>query len=417
MTPTRVVAVSTLAIGLGSIPGFLFGFLAPVLQQDLDLTRWQIGVLVGAFFGATGLGSTAGGRLAERLGPRRSVVLNLLMTAAALMLPVLIPTYAALLAAAVVGGLGYALSNAGTNLAVASVLSTRRHGIALAVKTAGVPAFVAVNSLVSAGLAERVGWQPVLAGAVPLMLAGAGLAALVLPGAAPSRGSPPAAAAAGAAAAAVALPAGFLWFPLAAFLLVAGSQALFSWTVPYLNEAGGVPLAGAGALTASGSIVGVVVMITVAWRSDRAAGPTRLPAVVALCLATAAGHVLLLAGLAGGPAVMTAGLVLGTAAQLAAISLMHAAVVAAAPAHVGRATGVTMSGYYLGALVGAPLFGLAVDLTGSYLPGWGLCLALVVGAAACFWRCRLVGPATTASARTASARGRHADGSAAVPPG
>ena len=35
------------------MPGFLIGFLGPVLQDDLGITKPAVGVLVAAFFGAT----------------------------------------------------------------------------------------------------------------------------------------------------------------------------------------------------------------------------------------------------------------------------------------------------------------------------------------------------------------------------
>lgn len=390
-SPRAVVAVSALAVGFGSSPGFVFGFLAPPLQADLGLDRWQLGLLVGAFFGATGLGSVLGGRIADRIGPRRAVVADQVAVAGALTVGALVPHYAVLLAAAVVAGAGYALTNAGTSIAIAAVLPPHRHGVALAVRTAGVPSLVAVSAVTAAGLAAVVGWRPVLAGYAPLLLAIALLAARVLPG------HGPAAVRDGSAA----LPRGFLRFPLAAFALIAGSQALFSWMVPFLHEEGGLSLAAAGALTSAGALAAVVGMVVVARRSDRGAAAGRLPAVVLLSLLTATGELLLVAGLVAGPASMAAGLLLATVAQLAAISLMHAAVIAAAPAAVGRAAGVTMAGYYLGALLGPPLFGLTVD-AGGYGPAWLLSAGLVVAGAVGFWACRRVGatPAVAAASRS-----------------
>ena len=94
-----------------------------------------------------------------------------------------------------------------------------------------------------------------------------------------------------------------------------------------------------------------------------------------LCLVVVTGQLLLVAGIPAGPPLMVAGLLVATVAQLAAVSLMHAAVIAAAPGAVGRAAGVTMAGYYLGALAGPPLFGLLVDRTGGYGPAWLACAA------------------------------------------
>ncbi len=394
--PTRVVAVSTLATGLGAYLGFVPGFLAPVLQADLDLTRTELGVLIGAFYGATGVGSPLAGRLTDRVGARTAVTLDLLLVAAALVVGVIWPVYPVLLAGAVVAGFGYALTNAGTNLAVAVAVPVRRHGVALATKTAGVPLLVAVSAPVAAAVGEAVGWRPVYLATVPLVLLAAAAAAWALPDArnagpdpldsAPARG----------------LPRGFLWFPIAAFLLVSGSQPLYSWIVAYLHEAGGAPLPLAGVFTALGSIAGIAGMVVAALRSDRLVGTSRIPAVVVLCLAAAAGEGLLLAGLVLGIVPMVAGLLLATAAQLSAIGLMHAAVVAAVPHAVGRASGVTMAGYYVGALIGAPVFGAVVDVTGSYAPAWTVSLLLVLGGTAAFTRCRGIGGA--AGARPAPAR-------------
>jgi predicted MFS family arabinose efflux permease len=384
-----VLVVSTLTIGLGSVPGFLFGFLGPVLEGDLGISKPALGVLVGVFFGATGLGSVVGGTLAERLGAHRAVALDMATVAASMLLAVLVPTYPALLVAAIVSGAGYALANAGTNMAVAVSTPPARHGIAMAVKTAGVPAIGALQSLLAVGAAAAFGWRPVLAVTIPVLVV-AGLLALRFLPAARSAGAVPGAHALGHAPPAARLPAGFGWFPVAAFLMIAGTQPLYAWAVPSLHESGGVPLATAGALSSIGSAVAVVAMILMAGRTDRLGG-NRVTPVAVLCAATALGIVVLLLGVVAGPVAMTAGLIVASVCQLTAIGLMHAAVVATAPHLVGRASGVTMSGYYLGALLSAPVFGLVVEQTGGYGVGWALGAVLTVAAALCFLRCRRIG--------------------------
>lgn len=378
-----VVAVCTLATGLGSSLGFVFGFLTPLLQQDLALSRAAAGLLVGVFFGATGLGSILGGRLTERLGGRSAVVLTQLVAAAAALLGAAVASYPALLVASAAGGLAYAVVTPATNLVIAVSVPPGRHGLGLAVRTAGVPVLVATSSLLSTQLGEQIGWRPVLGGVVPAFLATAGAAWHWLPDARSNARSGTVAAP---------LPPRFGWFPVACLLLIAGSQPLFSWSVPYLHNAVGATLPAAGRLVAMGALVGVAVMVLVAWRSDRVAPAARLPAVVVLCIVTAGGQLLLATG--QGLALASFAIVLATACQLGAISLMHAAVVAAAPAAVGRATGVTMTGYYLGALLAPPLFGRLVDATGGYVLPWLGCALLTVAAAACFARCRRIAPAS-----------------------
>lgn len=389
LRPRATVAVSTLATGLGAYLGFVPGFLAPVLQADLDLSRTALGILVGVFYGATGVGSPVAGRLTDRMGARRAVALDQVLVAGSLVVGALFPVYPVLLAGAVVAGFGYALTNAGTNLAVSVAVPVRGHGVALATKTAGVPVLVAVSAPLAAAAGEAFGWRAVYLATVPVVLLVAAAALWVLPdGRSPRRTDP--------AAPVRVLPRGFLWFPVGAFCLVAGSQPLYSWTVAYLHEVGGLELPVAGSVTAAGSVAAVVAMVVVARRSDRVAagrtaGGSRIPAVVTLCVGTAAGEALLVAGTAAGVPVMVAGVVVATVAQLSAIGLMHAAVVAAAPHAVGRASGVTMAGYYVGALVGAPVFGAVVDATGGYVPAWAMSLALVLCGAATFTRCRAVG--------------------------
>jgi predicted MFS family arabinose efflux permease len=50
---------------------------------------------------------------------------------------------------------------------------------------------------------------------------------------------------------------------------------------------------------------------------------------------------------------------------------------------VGRGTGLVLFGFLLGLAAGAPLLGLSVDLTGTYVPGW-------LGAAALLAACAFI---------------------------
>src|SRR3954452_21976208 len=68
-----VLVVSTLAMGLGAAPTFLTGYLGPALRDDLDPSGAWLGLLVGVFYGATGLTSFGASRLIDRLGARRCV--------------------------------------------------------------------------------------------------------------------------------------------------------------------------------------------------------------------------------------------------------------------------------------------------------------------------------------------------------
>lgn len=369
-----VIAVGTLAIGVGAAIGFLHGYLATAYREDLGLSRAQVGVLVSAYFGSTGLGSVAGGIVTDRLGARLAVVADLVVVAGAALLLLVVPSYPSLLLASVAAGLAYSLANAGTNTAIGVAVAPAARGLALTVKTGGVPAMATVGALLAPWGAERVGWQPVMGVVGGVALAVAAVALVVLPADRPR----------GPAVARGALPVGFGWYPVAAFLLIGGSQPLYSWGVSWFEEAHRTGVDAAGALSAAATATGLVGMIAIGRRSD-VIGSARRPAVIALMALVCAGATgLVAAGPAVGLVVGAVALGVAMAAQLGAIGVMHAAIVDVAPLAIGRASGVTMTGYYLGALVSPAAFGFLVDATGGYAIPWLLCTGALLASALAF---------------------------------
>ena len=85
-------------------------------------------------------------------------------------------------------------------------------------------------------------------------------------------------------------------------------------------------------------------------------------------------------GPALGMSFVIVGAIIGVSTQLSAIGTMHACIVDKAPFSVSKATGITMTGYYLGALASPPLFGFVVDWTGSFAYSWIGTVALLFAA-------------------------------------
>jgi MFS family permease len=163
------------------------------------------------------------------------------------------------------------------------------------------------------------------------------------------------------------LPAGFFWFPVGAFFFVAGVQAQLSWVVPYLSESVGLEEGVAGVVVTVATGTGILGALVLLRRGDPDAS-RRLVKVVGLCASAAGFTVLIALGDVLGPTSVALGLAASTAVSLAAVGAMQAAVVAAAADAVGRSTGVTLTGYFLGSLVAPTAFGLLVDAVGGY--GW-----------------------------------------------
>ena len=177
------------------------------------------------------------------------------------------------------------------------------------------------------------------------------------------------------------VPRGFWWFSVAAFFLVGSSQPLFSWIVRYLDESVGLAKTTAGGIASAAAGIGAVTMVLGALRADRIGPARRVPFIIGLTVAMALATAVIPLGFALDVAVVGAaavGVIVGIATQLVAVGSMHAAVVDRAPHAVQRATGITMTGYYLGALVGPVSFGALVDWLDTYTWAW---LAMAAGGA------------------------------------
>ena len=366
-----LVGICSIAVGMGAALGFVPGYVSTALQADLDISRAQVGLLISVYFGSTGIGSILGGRLADRYGARLVVASDLALVAGCGALGAWQSRFEILLATSVVAGAGYAWANAGTNLALARHIPPHRRSIAISVKTAGVPAVAGLSALIATPAASRWSWQAVWWSIAAIALVSAIAAWFMLDDdrPIPNRGDSTAA-----------LPAGFWWFSLAAFLLVGGSQPLFSWLVPYLEESLGLGPVAAGGIAATAAGAGVAHLVVNGMVDDRRGAAHRMERMAGFSAVAALGTLAVLSGLVLGVVPVALGAVTGLLAQLAAIGTMHSAIVDRAPNAVGRATGVTMTGYYLGALVTPIGFGALVDATGTYAWSWLVVVGMLAAA-------------------------------------
>ncbi len=356
-----VIAVSGGAVGIGASLGFFPGFLATVLSEELLVSKGKVGLIVGIYFGATGLGSILAGKITEQIGPRISIVIDMAIVASCSFLIAAIGTYSVWVISSVLAGAAYGLSNTGTNVAIGKVIGAEKRTLAMSVKTSGVPLMATLAAAIGPWSAEQWKWEHIL-----LINGGAafslGIAAFfIVPNLPPhsveqSNDK--------------ALPSKFYWFGIASFLLIAGSQPLYSWIVSYLEDSLDVSSGSAGAVTSIACFCGVLVMICNGLFADRLGADSRVKLLMALLFSSSIAVVLVSLGPALGIASVIIGAIVGVSTQLSAIGTMHACIVDKAPLSVSRATGITMTGYYLGALVSPPLFGFVVDWTESFAYSW-----------------------------------------------
>jgi MFS family permease len=361
-------------------------YAAPELRDLLSVSRGRLGLAVGLFYGVTGVASVAAGIATDRWGARAATGLSMLLVLLGLLVSALDTGFLALVGTSVVAGIGYAFGNAGTSMTLADVVTPAQRDLGFTIRTAGVPVMLIACSASVPALAHAVGWHAVLLGLM-VMTAVVALMALQLgdgrPAAPRTRALRPSAGP---------LPGGFWWFPVAALLFLTGSNAVMTWPVLYLVEGLHRSAGVAGALVAVCLSVGTLVLLAVgrwggAWLVRL--GTTVLVLGTALC---AAGVVVLLLAPELGLAVTVVGLAAAVSGNLLVVTLVQSAVVRVAPAAVGRATGILLTGYYLGALVGPAVFGSLADTAGGYRLAWTGSLTALVLSGLAFSQCGRIVP-------------------------
>ncbi|MEV2209598.1 MFS transporter, partial [Streptomyces sp. NPDC047970] len=138
---------------------FLLGALGPRLVADLGVSPTVLGLTTTVGFGTAALLSPIGGRIVDLTGPRRSLVLLLTASAAALAAIGAAPGATVLLCAVALGGLPQALANPATNKAVLAAVAPERRGAVTGLKQSGVQLGAFAAGLPLAALAAGLGWR------------------------------------------------------------------------------------------------------------------------------------------------------------------------------------------------------------------------------------------------------------------
>lgn len=149
---TRAMAFSMMQL-------FLLGALGPRLVADLGVSPTVFGLTTTVGFATAAVLSPAGGRVVDRVGPRRCLVALLVVAAVALALIRTTPGSGALLAAVALGGLPQALANPATNKAILAAVPPARRGSVTGVKQSGVQLGAFAAGLPLAALAGLTGWR------------------------------------------------------------------------------------------------------------------------------------------------------------------------------------------------------------------------------------------------------------------
>ncbi len=165
------------------VSAYLAGTLGVAIRGDLGLDSAALGMTISLFYAIGAVAMSFGGRVADRMGPRRALRTAAGMTGACLVGVALFGgTWAGLLACLVVGGIGSAIGAPIGTLLIVQHVAQRRRPIAFGLERSAIPASTLLASLALPLLATVLHWRLVfLVGALAVGV----LVALRVPDAAP----------------------------------------------------------------------------------------------------------------------------------------------------------------------------------------------------------------------------------------
>lgn len=350
-----------------------YAVLAAELRTEFGVDRWQIGALVTAMSLGGAFISPRVGSIADAMGAKRATTTTIVLATAALIGLALAPAYWLIVVAALVGGVAQAMANPATNKLIALHIEPGRRGVITGIKQSGVTAASALGGALLPPVAIFAGWRWAVGVFVLLATIGGLLSLLVPPdpeGSTTPRGQERAA-------------VDPYIYRLAAygFILGAAGTAIFTFLPLYAEESLGLGPASAGLAVTVTGVAGVIGRIAWGRFAEIRFGTWRSLEYIAVLAAAAAA--VLVAAQVETWLVWVAAVLTGFSASAWNSVGMLAVIETSTPALAGRASGVVLFGFLAGLGLGAPVFGFAVDQSGTYGPGWAavgvaFLLALVV---------------------------------------
>jgi MFS family permease len=365
--------VLVVAIGsatFASLPAFLIGAFAVLIREDLEFGPEGLGAAVSIFFGAAALTSVPFSRVVECIGPRRGMIIGVLGSAATLAGSAAVGrSWWHLAAFLAVGGCALAFAQTSANLALAQGIRAGRQGLAFGAKQSAIPTatLVAGAALPLIGLSLGWRWTFGMVAAAALLFAGVLQARRLPPDMTPARRSE-----------GNVVSAGLLVLAVGSALGMAAGNSLGSFFVESATD-GGMAVAAAGVWLAVGSGVSIVARVLWGWLADRRDGRNLVFVATLMCIGAGSYVALALAHTTG---------VLGVAAVLSFATawgwpgVLMFAVVRQSRGAAAAATGLVLSGAFIGGTAGPVAFGAIADRI-SYATAWLTAAGALLSAAVC----------------------------------
>ncbi len=374
-----LLAVLTTSYGAGAFGMLGISPLSPSLVDGFALTRLQVAFIVPSIYVGGLFFSLPGGRLADRLGVRKSFLGGLALGAAGLVGGAWSSSFHTFLFSLFVAGIGWSVVNPALGRAIIDLFPARERGIAMGIKQMGLTLGGFVAALVLPAIAAALGWRAaiVTCGAVvalPVALTWRALAPL-------GSGAPPP----GPDDDAVTGSSSWWWLGRPALVVFFASglalgmvqAAVLSYLPLYAVQALGFDAIGAGLLVACSQAGGAVSRLALGAASDRWLAGRRS---LWLALTGAIGAIIFAAYAAWFVTTPLLAGVLAFASGVGAYGWVGIFFIVSAEVGGHRAagllSGVAFAAIVVGLLVGPAVFGLLLVRSDSYAVPWAVFAAL-----------------------------------------
>lgn len=169
INPWRMLAWLLIAQIMVALIGRSLAPLGVLIGEDLSLTKAQIGMLPAALFLGQSLVSIPAGFAVDRIGSKKLLFLLSLCLGLSFILLTITSIYAVVLFMVVLGGVGYGTMHPTSNKGIICWFTEKR-GTAMGIKQTGVTLGSALAALLLLPAATVWGWRPVLFGACLLLI-------------------------------------------------------------------------------------------------------------------------------------------------------------------------------------------------------------------------------------------------------
>jgi MFS transporter, ACS family, D-galactonate transporter len=154
-----VVALLVLAMVISFFDRGNLAVSAPVLAPQLGLSTWSLGVLLSSFFWTYSIAQIGAGSLVDRLDVRLAYSLGFLLWSAATLSTAMMTSFAGLLGARLILGVGESVTYPATSHILAATVPEARRGLANSLVDLGARLGPALGTFCGALLVQRVGWR------------------------------------------------------------------------------------------------------------------------------------------------------------------------------------------------------------------------------------------------------------------